>query len=74
MVKTLTKEEVETQINAYGYFFTPKTVYKNSRTPMKVYDAEQNKIVNLSLDQINYRKRRGYRGEFNIFNILNDSK
>ena len=73
MVRTLNNQEVEVQINPYGYFFTPKTVYKNSRTPMKVYDAEQDKIVNLSLDQINYRVRRGYRGKFNIFNILNDT-
>ena len=73
MPKRLTQEEVESQINAYGYFFTPDTVYKNSRSKMIVYDAEQNKNVELSLDMINYRKRRGYRGEFDIFNILNDN-
>ena len=72
MPKRLTKEEAEAQINAYGYFFTPKTVYKNSRTAMNLYDAEQNKNVNLSLDQINYRVRRGYRGKYDIFNILNE--
>ena len=38
---------------------------------MNLYDAEQNKNVNLSLDQINYRVRRGYRGKYDIFNILN---
>ena len=72
MPKRLTKEEVEKQINNYGFFFVPDTVYKNSRTAMKIYDAEQDKIVNLSLDQINYRRRKNYRGEYDIFNILND--
>ena len=71
MPKRLTKEEVEKQINNYGFFFVPDTVYKNSRTAMKIYDAEQDKIVNLSLDQINYRRRKNYRGEYDIFNLVN---
>ena len=74
MVKKLNREQVEKQINAWGYFYTPRTIYVRSRDPMILYDAQQNKIVRLSLDQINYRKAKGQRAEFDIYNILNEQQ
>ena len=72
MPKRLTKEEVENQINAFGYFFTPNTVYINSKTKMELYDAQQNRTIMITYNQIKYRKRTGQRSEYDIFNVLND--
>ena len=69
MPKRLTKQEVEDKINKYGFFFTPKSNYINSKTDMELYDAQLGEKVKLSLDKINYRINRKYRSEYDIFNI-----
>ena len=67
----LTINEVRDRIEKYGYYLLDDTVYKNQRDAMKLYDAQLNKIVHLSLVQINYQVQKGYRSEFDIYNILN---
>ena len=72
-IPRLTDQEVQERINKYGYYFTENTQYRNQNKPIELYDAQENKKVNLSLRQINYRVSRGYRSEFNIYNILNEA-
>ena len=72
-VPRLTDEEVQERINKYGYYFTDNTTYKNVNDPMELYDAQENKKVKLSMRQINYRVSRGYRSEFDIYNVLNQA-
>ena len=67
----LTENQVRGRIEKYGYYFLDDTKYRNQRAPMKLYDAQLNKIVNLSLVQITYQVQKGYRSEFDIYNILN---
>ena len=65
----LTENEVRSRIEKYGYYFLDDTVYRNKSTPMKLYDAQLGKIVNKSLTQIKYQVNRGYRSEYDIYNI-----
>lgn len=70
-IARLTNDEVKQRIEKYGYFFVPDTKYSSLRNNMKLYDAQLNKTVFISLFAIEDKARRGQRSEFDIYNVLN---
>ena len=70
MPRRLTLNEVKNRIEKYGFFIVDGETYKNNTTKMKMFDAQLNKYVKLSLKNIEYRIKKDKRGEFDYMNIL----
>ena len=70
MPRRLTINDVKNRIEKYGFFIVDGQTYKNNSTKLKVFDAQENKYLNLSLKNIEYRIKKDKRGEFDYMNIL----
>ena len=70
MPRRLTINDVKDKVEKYGFFLVDGQTYKNNTTKLKFFDSQENKYVNLSLKQIQYRIKKDKRGEFDYMNIL----
>ena len=70
MPRRLTLNDVKNRIEKYGFFIVDGETYKNNSSKMKVFDAQENKYLKLSLKNIEYRIKKDKRGEFDYMNIL----
>ena len=70
MPRRLTINDVKDKVEKYGFFIVDGQTYKNNTAKLRVFDAQQNKYVSLSLKQMLYRINKDKRGEFDYMNIL----
>ena len=70
MPKKLSINEVKDRVEKYGYFIQDGETYDNAKKQMRVYDAQLNRIVKLSLNQMNYKITSGQRAEYDINDVL----
>ena len=70
MPRKLSINDVKNRIEKYGFFIPDGQVYKNNSTKIRVFDAQENRYLNLSLKNIEYRIKKDKRGEFDYMNIL----
>ena len=69
MPKKLTINEIKSRFEKYGFIILDDK-YKNNKQKLKVYDAQLNKNVNLSVQDMKYQIDRKKRSEFDFNNIL----
>ena len=65
----LTTEIIKERLEKYGWIIDTSN-YKNRNTPLKVYDVQIGKNYTISYNQMIYRINRGYRSEYDFYNIL----
>ena len=70
MPKKLSINEVKDRVEKYGYFIQDGETYDNAKKQMRVYDAQLNRIVKLSLNQMTYKIASGQRAEYDINDVL----
>ena len=70
MPRRLTINDVKNRVEKYGYFLVDGQTYKNNTQKLKVFDAQLNKYIKLSLKDMQYRIKRDKRGEFDYNSIL----
>ena len=70
MPRRLTINDVKNKIEKFGFFIVDGQTYKNNTQKLKMFDAQLNKYVKLSLKDVQYRIKRDKRGEFDYMNIL----
>ena len=70
MPRKLTINDIKNRVEKYGFFVVEGQRYKNNSSKIRVFDAQENKYLNLSLKQMEYRIKRDKRGEFDYMNIL----
>ena len=67
--RKLTLQDIKNRFEKYGYIILSDK-YVNSKTPLLVYDAQQDKKLKLTAQELSYRVTHRDRAEFDFNNIL----